>query len=167
MNVFILRHGIAADFSEGNFAQDADRPLTAEGIQKLKAITRAMRAMKLEFDCILSSPYLRAKQTAEQVAEALGAQKRLSLTEALEPGGSARALIGQIQALKPNPESLLLVGHEPALSSLIARLTCGGAAHFELKKGGLCKLGIASLKAGRCAVFEWLLTPKQMSLMGC
>ena len=62
---------------------------------------------------------------------------------------------------------MLLVGHEPYLSGLISLLVSGEATcAVVMKKGGLCKLSIESLKPGRCAALEWLLTPKQMGLMG-
>ncbi len=60
----------------------------------------------------------------------------------------------------------MLVGHEPYLSTLISLLLSGdGGLQVEMKKGGLCKLSVESLKHGRCAKLEWLLTPRQMRLM--
>jgi phosphohistidine phosphatase len=64
------------------------------------------------------------------------------------------------------PANVLLVGHEPGLSQLISLLVAGEAGvSILLKKGSLCKLSVESLKPGRCATLEWLLTPKQMALM--
>jgi phosphohistidine phosphatase len=63
MNVYLLRHGIAADPSEPRFKNDAERPLTPKGRRRLREVTRAMGALRLSFDLILSSPFLRAKQT--------------------------------------------------------------------------------------------------------
>src|ERR1035438_4666613 len=71
MNLFILRHGIAVEPGTHGYEKDADRPLTPEGERKLLQIAEAMEALDLTFDLILSSPYLRARQTAEIVAEAL------------------------------------------------------------------------------------------------
>ena len=167
MNLYILRHGIAVDPAAHGFAKDADRPLTPEGKRKLGQIAGAMEALELSFDLILSSPYLRARQTAEIIAEALKARKWLELSDSLTPGGSARKLVDLLNHLQPPPESVLLVGHEPYLSGLISLLVAGDASFAVLmKKGGLCKLSTDSLKPGRCATLEWLLTPKQMALMG-
>ena len=69
MNLYILRHGIAVEHGAPGYAKDADRPLTPEGERKLGQIAEAMKALELTFDLILSSPYLRARQTAEIVAE--------------------------------------------------------------------------------------------------
>ena len=166
MNVYILRHGIAAEPDAETFANDAERPLTPEGECKLRQATKAMKALGLSFDLILSSPYLRARQTAEIVAKAFDARKQLEFTDTLAPGGSSKKLIELLSRRAPPPQDVLLSGHEPYLSELISRLL-SGSEHLaiNLKKGSLCKLAIESLKHGRCASLEWLLTPKQMALM--
>jgi len=166
MNLYILRHGIAVEPGSPGYAKDADRPLTPEGERKLRQVAQAMEALELSFDLILSSPYLRVRQTAESVAEGLKARKRLELTDSLTPGGSTKKLIELLNRLEPSPESVLLVGHEPYLSGLISLLVSGKEAFaVTMKKGGLCKLSIESLQHGRCASLDWLLTPKQMALM--
>ena len=166
MNLYILRHGIAVEPGSPGYAKDADRPLTPEGERKLLQIAKAMEALDLTFDLILSSPYLRARQTAEVVAEARKAHKRLEYSDSLIPGGSTKKLVEFLDRLQPTPESVLLVGHEPFLSGLVSLLVAGNEGFcVVMKKGGLCKLAIDSLKHGRCAVLEWLLTPKQMGLM--
>jgi phosphohistidine phosphatase len=166
MNLYILRHGIAVEPGTRGYEKDADRPLTPEGERKLRQIAEAMEALELSFDLILSSPYLRARQTAEIVAETLKARKRLELSDCLTPGGSSKKLIDLLTRLQPSPDAVLLVGHEPYLSGLISLLVAGDTTSaVVMKKGGLCKLSTESLKHGRCAALEWLLTPKQMVLM--
>jgi phosphohistidine phosphatase len=166
MNLYILRHGIAVDPGTPDFPRDADRPLTPKGERKLQQIAEAMLAIELSFDLILSSPYVRARQTAEIVAEAFEARKKLEFTDSLTPGGSAKKLIELLNHLRPPPENVLLSGHEPYLSGLISLLVSGDAGFsVVMKKGGLCKLSVESLKPGRCASLEWLLTPRQMELM--
>jgi hypothetical protein len=92
VNLFILRHGLAVERGTAGYAKDADRPLTPKGERKLWQIAEAMEALKLSFDVILASPYLRARQTAELVAEGLGARKRVEFTEAARQiGGPDRA----------------------------------------------------------------------------
>ena len=104
MNLYILRHGIAVEPGTPGYEKDADRPLTPEGERKLWQITEAMEALELSFDLILSSPYLRARQTAEIVAEALKARKRLELSDSLTPGGSSKKLIELLNRLQPPPD---------------------------------------------------------------
>ena len=166
MNLYILRHGIATEPNTQGLAKDADRPLTPEGKRKLWQIAEAMAALELGFDLVLSSPYVRARQTAEIIVEALKARKRLEFSDSLTPGGSTKKLVDLLNHLQPPPESVLLVGHEPYLSGLISLLVSGDASlAVVMKKGGLCKLSTDSLTHGRCAALEWLLTPKQMALM--
>src|SRR5205823_3949413 len=87
MNIYLLRHGIAVDPSAPGFPKDADRPLTPKGRRRLRQIAGAMGALKISFDVILSSPYVRAQQTAELVTKILKRRKKLKFTDELTPGG--------------------------------------------------------------------------------
>jgi phosphohistidine phosphatase len=166
MNLYLLRHGLAVEPGSPGYATDADRPLTAEGERKMERIAEAMKALELSFDLILSSPYLRARQTAEIVAKTLKARKRLELADVLTPAHGPERVVAHLKSLAPTPQDALLVGHEPGLSELISFLVGGGAdLAITMKKGGLCKLAAEPLTAGHCASLEWLLTPKQMLLM--
>jgi phosphohistidine phosphatase len=157
MEIYILRHGIAAERATSGHKKDSDRPLTLEGEDKMRQIAEAILSMELKFDLILSSPFKRAEQTANIVASEL--DEEVTFTEFLEPDGNALELIAEINDEKP--QRVLLVGHEPYLSQLISVLTTGGSdAAIELKKGGLCKLTTDKLTFGRCATLNWLLTPK-------
>ena len=164
MNLYLLRHGIAVEPNASG--KDAERPLTPRGRQRLSQIARATGALKISFDLILSSPYVRAQQTAEIVARSLKLRKKLELFEALTPGGNPQALIQHLNSLRPKPKNILLVGHEPYLSKLVALLTAGNTnLEIDFKKGGLCRLDIESLRCGRCATLVWLLAPRHMALM--
>ena len=167
MNLYHLRHGIAAERGSARYPNDADRPLTTEGRDKLTRIARALRALELEVDLVLSSPYVRARETAELVVKVAGLDRRVEFSDHLAADGDYRRLIAELAARRPAPGNALLVGHEPYLSSLASFLLTGGPGlDLVLKKGGLCKLGITKLRAGRCAVLEALLAPRQMALMG-
>ena len=166
MDLYFLRHGIAVEPGTLGCKDDRERPLTSDGRRKLARIAAAMAAMEISFDLILSSPCVRARQTAGIVARSLRVEKRLAFTETLAVGGDPRALIQEIRRREPEPQRVLLVGHEPGLSRLISRLIAGGSgAGVTLKKGGLCRLTTPALKYDRCATLEWLLAPKQMALM--
>ena len=167
MDLYLLRHGIAVDFGTPGFERDSERPLVPKGERRLRAAAAAMNKLELSFDLILCSPYVRARQTAEIVAGELKLKKRIEFSDALVPGGNPRVLIQELNGLEPAPENILLVGHEPHLSRLIALLASGNMdAAIEMKKGGLCKLEVAELYCGQCAKLAWLLTPSQMELMG-
>jgi phosphohistidine phosphatase len=166
MNLYILRHGLAVDRGAPGFKKDSDRPLTAKGKQRLWRIAEAMDALELDFDAILTSPHLRALQTAEIVAETFELRKKLQLSDHLTPTGSPRSLLEQIAKLEPRAKNVLLIGHEPYLGKLIALLTSGHThLALDLKKGGVCKLEVDTLRYGPCATLAWLLTPKQLLLM--
>jgi phosphohistidine phosphatase len=159
MEIYILRHGIAVERGTKGYQNDSERPLTKEGEEKMYRIAKAILALELEFDLILSSPYVRARQTAEIVAASL--EEEVTLTNFLTPGGNALELIGEINDEKP--QRVLLVGHEPDLSQFISVLVTGaGDARIELKKGALCKLTTEKLTFGQCATLNWLLTPRQL-----
>src|SRR6266446_4046189 len=113
MDLYILRHGIAVEPGIPGYDRDAERPLTPKGERKLWRITEAMSALELSFSLILSSPYTRARQTAEIVGEAFNARKKLQFSDTLTPSGSAKKLVELLNSLKPPAESVLLVGHEP------------------------------------------------------
>jgi phosphohistidine phosphatase len=117
--------------------------------------------METTFDVIFSSPLVRARETAEIVERGLRLHGRLELTEHLGPSGDMEKLVHQLNKVRPAPESILLVGHEPYLSSLIS-LLCTGGSHLSLtlKKGGLCRIKVESLSVARCASLEWLLSSR-------
>ena len=166
MYLYLLRHGIAVEPGKAGFEHDSDRPLIPKGERRLRSAAAAMEKLELSFDLILSSPFVRARQTAEIFASELKLKKRLKFSDDLVPGGSSKALIHALNELKPAPENVLLVGHEPYLSRLISLLVSGGAdGAIEMKKGGLCKLEVGQLRHGQCARLAWLLTPSQMELM--
>jgi len=163
MNLFLLRHGIAVDREEMDFNGDAARPLTPKGRRQLRKVAAALRALKVKPDVILSSPLVRAQQTAELVAKQLKLSGKTALSYELQPGGSVEKLVRHVAALKPVPENVLLVGHEPDLSELLSLLVVGTiTGGFSLKKAGVARLETAKLRAGQCATLVWLLTPGLM-----
>lgn len=163
MDLYILRHAIAGVRSASAEGGDSERPLTVEGVEKMHRGARGMRAMELSFDLILSSPYLRAKQTAQVVAKQFGLEKKLEFSPALAADGNPKDLIDELKRSHGKRKSVLLVGHEPYLGRLISLLISGSTSlPITLKKGGLCKLAVDGLRYGRCAQLEWLLTPKQL-----
>ena len=105
MEIYILRHGIAVERGTPGYKRDGDRPLTEDGERKMWQIANAMLGMDLEFDLIMSSPYVRAKRTAEIVAETLG--QEVTFTDALLPDANMAGLIAEINDEKP--QRVLLV----------------------------------------------------------
>jgi phosphohistidine phosphatase len=161
VNLYLMRHAIATE--PENAIEDSLRPLTEKGCNKLDKIAHTLKKMDLQLDLILTSPSLRARQTAEALAAALNI-KASNLMEStnLAPMGYGDRLVDEINAMRPI-ENLLLVGHEPGLSQLIGMLVAGDAnLEIQMKKAGLCKLSMKKLTYARCARLEWLLTPAQL-----
>ena len=162
MNLYLMRHGIAAD-PDGN-TPDSQRPLTEKGRKKLEKIAGNFEKLDLTFDLILTSPYLRARQTADVVAAALDLQPWLvKESQNISPVGDVEKLVDEINALE-SMNDLLIVGHEPFLSQMIGMLLAGDAnLNIEVRKASLCKLSIRELTYRRCAALEWFMTPTQLA----
>ena len=164
MNLFILRHGIASNPGEDGLPKnlkDADRPLSRKGQQKMWRATEAMRGLELNLDAVVTSPLLRARQTAQIVTEAFELRRKLVFTDHLAPDGSPKLLIEQLNEIGVRSKNILLVGHAPYLSRFISLLISGSTTvAVDLKKGGLAKLEVRHLGYARCATLAWLLTPK-------
>lgn len=151
MELYFLRHGIATDASPTG--EDADRQLTKEGAAKIKAAARGLRRLGLTLDALLTSPLPRALETARIMARELGAE--LQLADELAPGcdlARLQGLLGEHRAA----ERVMLVGHEPDLSGLVAALS---GARVQMRKGGLARVDIDMLEPGQ-GTLAWLLPPR-------
>ena len=158
MNLYFLRHAIAVPRGTPAF-KDENRPLTKDGARKMKEIAQGMLALKLKFDRIATSPWLRARQTADIVAKIFG--QEVEIWKSLIPSEDPRQLIAALR--KSSDENLLLVGHEPHLSQFISVLISGGPdTQIGFKKGGLCMVSSDDLIYGQCATLHWLLGPSHL-----
>lgn len=165
MRIYLIRHSNAVEPGEQEYEDDSQRPLTEKGCKKMEEIASALSGLHVEPDLIVSSPYVRARQTAELLAHGLKHKREIELNEALIPMGTADTIIGEINE-KYMVQDLILVGHEPSLSLLIGTLTAGNPAMaITLKKGAVCCLAADDLRLERKASLEWLLTPKILSAL--
>ncbi len=159
MNLYIIRHAIAVDEDTPEYEDDSQRPLTDKGKKKMRQIAKGLRTLGVDFDLILSSPYVRAKETAEILADVFKIKKELELSDNLVPMGDPDLLISEINE-KYSANSIALVGHEPFLTALIGLLVSENVGmEMTLKKGGVCRLATDDLHHARKAALEWLLTP--------
>lgn len=158
MKLYLVRHAIAED--SASYEDDSLRPLTEKGRERMKKIAASLREIGVQPDLIVSSPYVRASQTACILAKALKYREEIAYSDSLVPMGKADDMIGEIND-KYSVDELMLVGHEPSLSSLAGVLLAGDAEiAINLKKGGVCCLSVDDLHYDRKAVLEWLVTPK-------
>jgi phosphohistidine phosphatase len=151
MIVHLLRHAEAEDVSPSG--RDADRRLTDDGRKRMKAVARAIAKLDAGYDVVLVSPLLRARQTAEPVAEACGFEGPLSETRALAPNADPVEVLHELARLKP--AAALLVGHQPQLGRLFGLLVSGrSGVEVPMKKAAFAafetgpdpSLGRAELK---------------------
>jgi phosphohistidine phosphatase len=131
--LLLLRHGIAEE--RGADRPDAERALTRRGLERTRAVLARLVALELVCDQLLTSPLRRARQTAA-LAVAEGLAPALGLAEALAPGGDPQPLLQQAAGVG----RLALVGHEPDLGDLAARLIGAPAGSLVLKKAGVALL---------------------------
>jgi phosphohistidine phosphatase len=162
MNLYIVRHAIAVQRGTPGDDDDSQRPLTDDGRKKMKKIVKGLHQLDMQLNTILSSPYVRARDTAKILASEFKLKNQLSFSDNLIPPGNFEALIDEIQN-KYDVENIALVGHEPMLGQLISWLTTGNTdMNINFKKGGVCYLSADNLYQDHRATLEWLLTPALM-----
>lgn len=167
MQLYLLRHGLAGQHGDPRFLNDADRPLTNKGRKKIEKQMAGLERFEIRPHLILSSPFARARETAEIVAQALGLRDRLVIDPALAAGASASAMLQAVQthlpanlSESPDDVQVMIVGHEPDLSQAAAELS-GGSAQIWLRKGGLIRIDIIALDNPH-GVLRWLLEPEHL-----
>ena len=140
--LLILRHGIAEDAGPATGYEDAPRALTVDGAARMRLAAAGMASLDLGVEAVVASPLTRCRQTGEIVAETLGL--RLEQDARLAPGMDI-AGVEDLLLERPDTQTLMICGHQPDLSLLVAELTAGGSVEF--RKGSLAVLGIEA--AGR------------------
>lgn len=163
MELYLFRHGIAEDKQTG--IKDEERSLTKEGRQKTEKVAHRLVKLELEFDLIVTSPLIRARQTAE-ILLAAGLSCHLEESNHLAPNGHIDNWLDYWLKPKNFPENtqIALVGHEPCLSNWAEILLWGEAKDsLVLKKAGMIgvKLPEIGSPVGRSQLF-WLTPPRYL-----
>jgi phosphohistidine phosphatase len=154
MIVYFVRHGIAEDAAA--VGSDAQRRLSEKGRAKMAAIGQTLAELQIEPDAILTSPLVRARQTADIVARALGLPSRVEDDDRLA-GGFDLPRLGEILTEHADAESVMLVGHEPNMSAVIGHAIGGG--YVEMKKGAVACVEFSDPASPRGELL-WLAPPK-------
>lgn len=159
MDIYILRHGEAGKtIPMGGL--DAERPLTSEGMREVAEVCKRLDGVGLKFDRIASSPLKRSKETAKIAGKTFGAE--VEEWAELKPEASREDLVRKLSRLKRD-SSILLVGHEPFLSSFIAEaIGAGPEAKILLKKSGLARISVTSFAPRMTGELRWLLSQRIM-----
>ena len=165
MEIYVVRHGIAIDREDPKCPPDPERYLTEQGIEKTSRVAAAVAALSGAPDSLLSSPYVRAMQTAEIFAKALDYPKqKIRRTDLLLPGAEPTLFFREL-AKDKHTSTLFVFGHTPQLDDLIA--TALGLKHHitTLKKAGvaLIELKRVSPPSGQLI---WLAPPKLLRRAG-
>lgn|SRR5579872_7432636 len=155
MKLYFLRHGQAGD-REDWAGDDFYRPLTTDGVKRMEREAETIEELDLELEIIITSPLVRAKQTAEIVAKKLKMKDRIVEDHDLGLDFTFERL-RDILAGHRDKKAIMLVGHEPSMSRTIGQLV--GGAKIELKKGGLAFVELASPSSGT-GELVWLVPPK-------
>jgi phosphohistidine phosphatase len=161
MNCYFLRHGIAVEPQTWHGSDD-DRPLTPEGEKRMEREARAIADLDLDIHTIVTSPLLRARQTAEFVAHRLRIGKGLVEDARVAHGFNADA-VGAILRERDGDGSVMFVGHEPTMSATVGRLV--GGASIDLKKGALAGVQLADVSAASGTLI-CLIPPKVLAALG-
>jgi phosphohistidine phosphatase len=165
MQLYIVRHGIAIDREDPKSPPEPERFLTEEGIEKTKQVAKGVAGIAATPDLMLSSPYVRAYQTAEIFAKILEYPKeKITKTDALLPEAEPLQLFRELSKDK-NISVVYVFGHAPHLDDLIATALNTKQHITALKKAGMAMLEIRRL-APPSAELIWLATPKVLRKIG-
>jgi phosphohistidine phosphatase len=166
VELLIVRHAIAVERSDPAYANDDERPLTPDGIHKFRAAARGLKGLCGKLDRIVSSPLVRARQTAEILRDSVAADLDLDVSESLAPGGDYAALLQDVTKL--NAERVAVVGHEPHLSGLVSYCLVGerSLASILLKKGAAALVLFEGSPSAGGGTLGWLLQPGALRGMG-
>lgn len=157
IRLYLIRHGLAEERGE-SWPDDSKRPLTDEGTAKLRKIARGMASLGVTIDVLLTSPFVRTRQTADVIASGLDPRPHIAALDSLSPAGSAAGVLADLEK-HAKRASIGLVGHEPSIGELAARLV--GSRHpFSFKKGGVCRIDVEELPASGPGELRWFLPPR-------
>jgi phosphohistidine phosphatase len=163
LELYLIRHGAAADRGD-DYPDDSKRPLTSAGIAALRKEVKALVALGVTFDQIISSPLVRTKQTAEVFAQGLPSKPPVAMADALAPAGSSSSVFQELGKYM-RKGSIALVGHEPNLGELAARMI-GARTPLEFKKGAICRIDFDVFPPKGVGHLKWFVTPKMLRKIG-
>ena len=157
IELYLIRHGLAEERSDA-WPDDSKRPLTEDGVSKLRKSARGLARLNVAVDVIVTSPFVRTRQTAEIVAAALDPHPHLVVSDALAPGGSLTAIVADLDK-HAKRRAIAIVGHEPSIGELAARLI-GLRQAIPFKKGAVCRIDVDALPITGHGDLKWFVTPK-------
>ena len=158
--LYLVRHAIAAERGP-NYPDDRERPLTSEGIARFKQAVDGLKDFDVKLELVLTSPLTRAMHTAELLVAGIGGKPRLDTLEALAPGGRLSQVLDAITKVSKRSHQIALVGHEPDLGELAARLLRARGT-IEFKKGAVACIELDGAMPTGPGTLRWLLPPRAL-----
>jgi phosphohistidine phosphatase len=157
LELYLVRHGVAAERGP-DYPDDSKRPLTSKGMAALKREAKALNALGIGFDLIITSPLTRTRQTADILAEHLEGKPTVTHSDALAPAGTPGAVMQEI-GRHARKRRIALVGHEPNIGELAARLI-GARSPMAFKKGAICRIDFEVLPPKALGELRWFMPPR-------
>ncbi len=158
-SLYIVRHAIAAERGP-EYPDDTQRPLTDDGISRFRKVVAGLGDLDVEVDLILTSPLLRARQTADLLSKGLSGHPSVVETGALSPDAAYKDLTSELRR-HARRSSVALVGHEPSLGEIAARLV-GCPGRFDFRKGGVCRIDVTRLPPTVPGHLQWFAPPRML-----
>jgi phosphohistidine phosphatase len=166
MKLYLVRHATATEGIGGAIRSDAERPLIEEGKKEAQVVASALRRMGAKADVFLTSPLVRARQTAEIFSEVFGGKDKLHFSETLAPGGSVSDLYKDLKEFK-RAEEIFLFGHQPDMTRIASTLLwVGPDLDMPFKKAGVARIDIYDLPPTSPGTLKWFITPKLAKTIG-
>lgn len=159
VQLYLIRHAIAEERGDA-WPDDTLRPLTDEGRARMRKVAKGLVRLGVKLDVILTSPLVRARQTAELVGAAFDGQPPILELPQLEPGTPYTELLDGLRKYA-RKKRVALVGHEPDLGIVASRLL-GTKKPIAFRKGGACLIEVGSLPPSTPGSLRWLATPAML-----
>jgi phosphohistidine phosphatase len=159
LELYLIRHGEAAERGK-EYPDDSKRPLTSQGMARLRKEAHALNELGVTFEEIITSPLVRTRQTADTLAEVLKGKPSVSASDALAPAGTSAAVIQEL-GRHMRKARIALVGHEPNIGELAARLI-GARSPIAFKKGAICRIDFEVFPPKGIGQLRWFLTPRML-----
>jgi phosphohistidine phosphatase len=153
MDLYLFRHGEAEP--RGPAVEEARRALTDKGRRDVSRVAERARKAKVQPSIIVTSPYTRARQTAEIAAKSLPAE--IVESRHLRPSGDPAKL--WLELAPHAGKAVLLAGHEPHMSKLVQYLLCADLK-IDFKKGALVRIMASDPPSEPKGIFKWMITPR-------
>jgi len=163
VELYLIRHGVAEERGAA-WPDDSKRPLTDNGMTRVRKSARGLDELGVTFDVILTSPLVRTRQTAEIIAGELDSHPHVVQVHSLAPGGTYQTVMADLEK-HARRARIALVGHEPGIGEFAARLI--GTRHaLEFKKGAVCRIDVDAVPPTAPGDLRWFLSSKILRRLG-